>query len=199
MDLATFTHILVQRGLGDIPQRAQQHHADKWTSLFRTGDHEKEFAQLIDLAMEVVTMRKLFADGDAMMEAMLEAEYLQTMIKANIRTIGKGQDEAIADSKPKARPRSDFNLGQAGVPIDGKFWTQNLDKCFFYGQKEFMADAVDEPCELDSATDYKGHSLTFNQMQEWQCAPGMCKNVLLNTFCHIYVFRLHSVNVPTVR
>ena len=62
-----------------------------------------------------------------------------------------------------------------------------------------MADAVDEPCELDSATDYKGHSLTFKQMQEWQCPPGMCKNVLLNTFCHIYVFRLHSVNVPTVR
>ena len=146
--------------------------------------------------MKVETMRKLFADGDVMMEAMLEAEYLQTVIKT---TIGKAQDEAIADSKPKARPRSDFNLGQAGVPIDGKFWTQNLDKCFFYDQNCYMADAVDEPCELDSATDYKGHSLTFKQMQEWQCPPGMCKNVLLNTFCHIYVFRLHSVNVPTVR
>ena len=121
------------------------------------------------------------------------------MRNARVLPIGKAQDEAIADSKPQARPRSDFNLGQAGVPIDGKFWTQNLDKCFFYGQKCYMADAVDEPCDVDNAADYKGNSLTFKQMQEWQCPPGMCKNVLLNTFCHIYVFRLHSVNVPTVR
>ena len=134
MELTTFQHILEQRGLEGIAQRACQHHADKWTSFFRTGDHETEFQQLIDLAIKVQTMRKMFADGDAMMEAMLEAEYLQTVIKT---TIGKAQDEAIADSKPKARPRSDFNLGQAGVPIDGKFWTQNLDKCFFYGQKCF--------------------------------------------------------------
>ena len=104
MDLATFQHILTHRGLEGIAQRAQQHHADKWTTFFRTGD----------LAIKVGSMRKLFADGDAMMEAMLEAEYLQTVIKT---TIGKAQDEAIADSKPKARPRSDFNLGQAGVPV----------------------------------------------------------------------------------
>ena len=49
MDLATFQHILEQRGLEGIAQRAQQYHADKWTTLFRTGDHEKEFEQLIDL------------------------------------------------------------------------------------------------------------------------------------------------------
>ena len=59
MDLATFQHILVQRGLETIAERACQHHADKWTALFRTGDHEKEFEQLIDLAMKVQTMRKL--------------------------------------------------------------------------------------------------------------------------------------------
>ena len=102
MDLTTFQHILVQRGLENIAERACQHHADKWTTLFRTGDHEKEFAQLIDLAMKVVTMRKLFADGDVMMEAMLEAANLQTMIKDNIRTIGKGQDEAIRSHWPRA-------------------------------------------------------------------------------------------------
>ena len=156
MELTTFQHILEQRGLEGIAQRACQHHADKWTSFFRTGDHETEFEQLIDLAIKVESMRKLFADGDAMMEAMLEAANLQTMIKDNIMTIGKGQDEAIADSKQKkARPKSDFKLGHAGIPISGAFWTQNLDNVFFYGQKEFMADAVDEPpCELDSATDY---------------------------------------------
>ena len=75
MDLATFQHILEERGLEGVAQRAQQHHADKWTTLFRTGDHEKEFVQLIDLALTVASMRKLFADGDVMMEAMLEAEY----------------------------------------------------------------------------------------------------------------------------
>ena len=74
MDLTTFQHILEQRGLEGIAQRACQHHADKWTSFFRTGDHETEFQQLIDLAIKVESMRKLFADGDAMMEAMLEAE-----------------------------------------------------------------------------------------------------------------------------
>ena len=37
MELTTFQHILEQRGLEGIAQRAQQHHADKWASLFRTG------------------------------------------------------------------------------------------------------------------------------------------------------------------
>ena len=78
MELTTFQHILEQRGLEGIAQRACQHHADKWTSFFRTGDHETEFQQLIDLAIKVQTMRKMFADGDVMMEAILEAENLQT-------------------------------------------------------------------------------------------------------------------------
>ena len=119
MDLATFQHILVQRWLENIAERACQHHADKWATLFRTGDHGKGFVQRTGLARKVVTMRKLFADGDVMMEAMLEAANLQTMIKDNIRTIGKGQDEAIADSKPKARPRrSDFNTYRASRRSD---------------------------------------------------------------------------------
>ena len=58
MDLATFQHILEERGLEGVAQRAQQHHADKWTTFFRTGDHNKEFLQLVDLALTVPTMRK---------------------------------------------------------------------------------------------------------------------------------------------
>ena len=64
MELTTFQHILEHRGLEGIAQRACQHHADKWTSLFRTGDHETEFEELIGLAIKVQTMRKMFADGD---------------------------------------------------------------------------------------------------------------------------------------
>ena len=38
MDLATFQHILEERGLQSIAVRAQQHHADKWLSLLCTED-----------------------------------------------------------------------------------------------------------------------------------------------------------------
>ena len=199
MELTTFQHILEQRGLEGIAQRACQHHADKWTSFFRTGDHEAEFEQMIDLAIKVPTMRDIFSCDDVMMSAMLEAESKDQELKTKLKIVGKGQDEAVEDSKKKSRPKSDFNLGQAGIPISGAFWTRNLDKVFFYGQEEYMADDVDAPCDVDNAVHFKGVSLTFNQMQEWECPPGMCENVHLNTFCHIYVFRLHSVNVPTVR
>ena len=43
MDLATFQHILEERGLQSIALRAQKHHADKWLSLLVTDDHEMEF------------------------------------------------------------------------------------------------------------------------------------------------------------
>ena len=110
-----------------------------------------------------------------MMPPMLEAENISQLTTNYQPTVGKGQDEAIADSKPKARPRADFNLGEPGVPIDGPFWIQNLDKCFWYGQKCYMAEAVDEPCDIDNAQQAfkKGLSMTFEQMQEWKCPPGM--------------------------
>ena len=61
MDLATLQHILTERGLPGIARRAQQHHADKWASTFVTDDHKAEFNDLIDLAIKVVSMRKIFA------------------------------------------------------------------------------------------------------------------------------------------
>ena len=53
MDFATFQHILVDRGLQSIALRAQKHHAEKWLSLLVTDDHEMEFKQMIDLAIQV--------------------------------------------------------------------------------------------------------------------------------------------------
>ena len=73
MDLATLQHILTERGLPGIARRAQQHHADKWLTTFVTDDHDAEFKDFLDLAIKVVSMRKIFADGDAIMEGMLEA------------------------------------------------------------------------------------------------------------------------------
>ena len=52
MDLATFQHILEERGLQSIALRAQKRHADKWLSLLVTDDHEMEFKQVIDLAIQ---------------------------------------------------------------------------------------------------------------------------------------------------
>ena len=199
MDLATLQHILTERGLPGIARRAQQHHADKWASIFVTDDHKAEFNGLIDLAIKVVSMRKIFADGDAIMEGMLEAENLDRLAKAHMKTIGTSQAEAVANTKPKIRPKSDFNLGVAEISIDGSFWTRNLDKMFWYGQDKYMATAMDEPCDTDSSTDFKGVSLSFQQMQDFKCPDGMCKNVHFDTFCHIVVFRLHSGNVPALR
>ena len=71
MDLATFQHILTQRGLPAIARRAQQHHAGKWATTFVSDDHEAEFKDFIDLAIKVVAMRELFADGDVIIEGML--------------------------------------------------------------------------------------------------------------------------------
>ena len=114
-------------------------------------------------------MREIFSCDDVMMSAFLEAESQQQILKRHQLIVGKGQDEAVADSKKKSRPKSDFNLGKAGIPITGAFWTKNLDKVFFYGQEEFMADAVDAPCDVSNAVLFKGVSLTFEQMQEWAC------------------------------
>ena len=135
MDLATFQHILEERGLQSIAVRAQQHHADKWLSLLCTEDKQAEFKQMIDLAIKVPTMRDVFCCDDVMMSAMLEAESKDEELKTKLKIVGKGQDEAVADSKKKSRPKSDFNLGQAGIPITGAFWTQNLDKVFFYAAR----------------------------------------------------------------
>ena len=81
MYLATFQHILTQRGLPHIAARAQQHHVDKWITTFVTDDHQAEFKVFIDLAIKVMMMRKLFADGDVIMEGMLEAEHLDNLTK----------------------------------------------------------------------------------------------------------------------
>ena len=88
MDLATLQHILTERGLPGIARRAQQRHADKWIGTFVSDDHEAEFKDLIDLAIKVVSMRNIFADGDAIMEGMLEAENLDRLAKAHMKTIG---------------------------------------------------------------------------------------------------------------
>ena len=66
MDLATFQHILEERGLQSIAVRAQQHHADKWLSLLCTEDKQAEFKQMIDLAIKVPTMRDIFSCDDVM-------------------------------------------------------------------------------------------------------------------------------------
>ena len=120
MDLATFQHILTQSGLPHIARRAQQHHADKWTTTFISDDHEAEFQDFIDLAIKVHSMRKIFADGDAIMEGMLEAEHLDNLTKANMKIQGTSQAEAVANSKPKDRPKTDFNLGEANTKIDAR-------------------------------------------------------------------------------
>ena len=93
MDLATFQHILEERGLQSIAVRAQQHHADKWLSLLCTEDKQAEFKQMIDLAIQVPSMRAIFSCDDVMMSAFLEAESQQQTLKSQQRIVGKGQDE----------------------------------------------------------------------------------------------------------
>ena len=102
MDLATFQHILEERGLQSIAVRAQQHHADKWFSLLCTEDKQAEFKQMIDLAIKVPTMRDVFSCDDVMMSAMLEAESKDEELKRQQLIVGKGQDEAVADSNAQA-------------------------------------------------------------------------------------------------
>ena len=119
MDLATFQHILTERGLPGIARRAQQHHADKWITTLVSDDHEAEFKDFIDLAIKIGSMRKLLADGDVIIEGMLEAEHLDNLTKNSMKIRGMSQAEAVANSKPKGRPRTDFNLGEANTKIDG--------------------------------------------------------------------------------
>ena len=88
MDLATFQHILEERGLQTIAVRAQQHHADKWLSLLCTEDKEAEFKQMIDLAIKVPTMRDIFSCDDVMMSAMLEAESKDEELKTKLKIVG---------------------------------------------------------------------------------------------------------------
>ena len=198
MDLATFQHTLTERGLLSIARRVQQRHADKWISTFVTDDHDVEFKDFVDLAIKVPSMRPLFADGDAIIEGMLEAANQDRLQKESMKTIGTSQAEAVANNKPKVRPKSDFNLGEANTKIDGGFWTNELDKMFWLGQEKYMADALDEECDTDNCAEFKGLSLSFQEMQDFKCPDGMCKNVHFNTFCHIVVFRLHCGNVPAI-
>ena len=116
------------------------------------------------------------------MEGMLEAEHLDNLTKAHMKTVGTSQSEAVENSKPKERPKSDFNLGDANTKIDGSFWTRNLVKMFWYGQDKYMADAMDEPCDTGNCADFKGVSLSFQEMQDFKYPDGMCKNVHFATF-----------------
>ena len=177
MDLGTFQHILIDLGLQSVALRSQQRHADKWISLLLTDDKEAEFKEMVVLAIQTNTMRTVFSCGDVMIEAMLEAANLDRLKKDSMKTVGTSQAEAVAHTKPKARPKTDFNLGEANTKIDGGFWTQNLDKMFWLGQDEYMADALDEPCDTDNCTDFKCLSLSFQEMQDFKCPDGMCQNV----------------------
>ena len=94
MDLGTFQHILIDLGLQSVALRSQQHHADKWISLLLTDDKVAEYKEMVALAIRTTTMRTIFACGDVMIEAMLEAANLDQLKKDSVTIVGTSQAEA---------------------------------------------------------------------------------------------------------